>query len=67
MIVEPHFEDFISDSKSPTSGAFPSGTLSCVALSQSLSFSVPDEDNVGGRDELWSTEVFEGMFVGEGF
>lgn len=55
---------FIPHSKDPTPNAFPSSTLSCVALSQALSLSVPDEDNVGGSDELWNTEIFEGMLMG---
>lgn len=67
VIFESHFEDFIPDSKGPTSSAFPSSTLSCVALSQSLSLSVPDEDSVGGSDELWIREVFEGKLMGERF
>lgn len=67
MIVESHLEDFIPDSKGPTPSAFPSSTCSCVGLSQSLGLSEPDDDVGGGNDELWNTEVFEGMLMAERF
>ena len=62
-MVESHCEDFISDSKGPVPSAFPSSTLSCVALSWSLGLSEPDEGVGGGNGELWNREVFEGILM----